>query len=478
MMPFALHGGSPLTPLRINEYLAKLREELAEGKPVFETLISRYFLSNQHKIVLEMNPSAGFIAAKNESEAKLLSSLEKSMSEAEKKTIISDLAALKATQDAPQSLDQLPSLHISDISPQVEAVPYHSCRMVDSLQLRFIKQPTNGISYVRIKVDVTDMPAELREKVPLYVSFFNKMGTRTHSHADFDNLKDLLTTGGVRCSLIVGSDKDSLGKHKEMLLFSIGFLNRNTAPAFSLLQEALTGVNFHEHGHSSLLLQRSVKARTDDLIGNGVSFASSLSAASLTPAASAYEILSSLRHDCKLASETLSNEEKMQSIAQKLDQIHRFSMNRDKMEVCIHASDIGEIEEEFVRRLGVLSAGLHSTFAAYDKHRSVGVESLFTRSALRSYFTLQGRVNFVVESFLGVHYTHPDYAVLSILAELMTANFLHKEIREKGGAYGSGFQTDPQKGILTLFSYRDPRNLQTYDSFRSAIQHCSDGQFE
>lgn len=455
-----------------------MRGDLEAGKPVFQDLISRYLLSNPHKVMLEMSPSEGFTAAKNESEGKFLSSLEKSLSEVDKKAIIDDLAALKASQDAIQSLDQLPSLQLTDISPQVETVPYHSSRNVDSLQIRFISQPTNGLSYVRIRADLSDLPVDLREAVPLYVSFFNKMGTRSHSHADFDNLKDLLTTGGVRCSLVVGSEKDSLAKYKEMLLFSVGFLNRNTAPAFSLLQEALTEVNFHEHAHSALLLQRSVKARTDDLLGNGVAFASSLSAASLTPAASVYEALACLRHDCRLAGEVLKEEEKMQSLAEKLDRIHRFAMNRDKMEVCVHSSDIGGIEEEFVRRFGVLSSGLLSAFADYGKLRTGALEVPFSRTALRSYFTLQGRVNFVVESFLGVPYTHPDYAVLSVLAELMTANFLHKEIREKGGAYGSGFQTDPQKGVITLFSYRDPRNLQTYDSFRLAMQQCSDGQFE
>lgn len=445
---------------------------------MFQDLIRRFLLSNPHKVALEMTPSEGFTASKNESEVNFLSSLEKSLSEGAKKAISEDLAALKASQDAVQCLDPLPSLQISDISPQVEAVPYHSCRVVDSLQVRFIAQPTNGLSYVRIRTDLADLPMELREAVPLYVNFFNKMGTRSHSHADFDNLKDLLTTGGVKCSLVVGSEKDSLAKHREMLLFSVGFLNRNTAPAFSLLQEALTGVNFHEYAHSALLLQRSVKARTDDLLGNGVSFASSLSAASLTPAASVYEALACLRHDCRLAGEVLKSEEKMHNLAQKLDKIHRFAMNREKMEICVHSSDIGEIESEFVRRFGVLGSGLHSTFSAYDKHRAGTLDVPFRPTALRSYFTLQGRVNFVVESFLGVPYTHPDYAVLSVLAELMTANFLHKEIREKGGAYGSGFQTDPQKGVLTLFSYRDPRNLQTYESFRLAMQQCSDGQFE
>ena len=42
---------------------------------------------------------------------------------------------------------------------------------------------------------------------------------------------------------------------------------------------------------------------------------------------------------------------------------------------------------------------------------------------------------------------------LKILARLMTAKFLHTEIREKGGAYGGGARLS-YGGIFTLYSYR------------------------
>lgn len=42
---------------------------------------------------------------------------------------------------------------------------------------------------------------------------------------------------------------------------------------------------------------------------------------------------------------------------------------------------------------------------------------------------------------------------LKILASLMTAKFLHTEIREKGGAYGGGAKIS-HNGIFTFYSYR------------------------
>jgi len=36
---------------------------------------------------------------------------------------------------------------------------------------------------------------------------------------------------------------------------------------------------------------------------------------------------------------------------------------------------------------------------------------------------------------------------------------LHREIREKGGAYGSGIRVDRLNGIANIFSYRDPNTV-------------------
>lgn len=42
---------------------------------------------------------------------------------------------------------------------------------------------------------------------------------------------------------------------------------------------------------------------------------------------------------------------------------------------------------------------------------------------------------------------------LKILARLMTAKFLHTQIREKGGAYGGGAKLS-HGGVFTFYSYR------------------------
>lgn len=82
-------------------------------------------------------------------------------------------------------------------------------------------------------------------------------------------------------------------------------------------------------------------------------------------------------------------------------------------------------------------------------------------------------VNYCSKAVLTTPYTNPDYAKLRVLAKLLTSKYLHPEIREKQGAYGSGAKLNPD-GAFTFFSYRDPRNLPTLDVFDASNNWLQD----
>ncbi|XP_033066010.1 presequence protease, mitochondrial-like isoform X2 [Trachypithecus francoisi] len=65
---------------------------------------------------------------------------------------------------------------------------------------------------------------------------------------------------------------------------------------------------------------------------------------------------------------------------------------------------------------------------------------------------------------------------LKILARLMTAKFLHTEIREKGGAYGGGAKLS-RSGVFTLYSYRDPNTIETLQSCGKVVYWAKSGKF-
>jgi len=57
------------------------------------------------------------------------------------------------------------------------------------------------------------------------------------------------------------------------------------------------------------------------------------------------------------------------------------------------------------------------------------------------------------------------------------SEFLHKLVREQGGAYGAGASLG-MNGVFNIHSYRDPQTLGTYENYRKAIKEIADGNFE
>uniref|UniRef100_A0AAQ5XQH9 Presequence protease, mitochondrial n=1 Tax=Amphiprion ocellaris TaxID=80972 RepID=A0AAQ5XQH9_AMPOC len=100
----------------------------------------------------------------------------------------------------------------------------------------------------------------------------------------------------------------------------------------------------------------------------------------------------------------------------------------------------------------------------------------FQPCQMKTYFDMPFPVHFVSETIRTVPFSHQDYASLCILARMMTAKFLHGEIREKGGAYGGGARMGGG-GLFSFYSYRDPNSLQTLSAFHKGVDWAKSGRF-
>ena len=57
MVPFCLHGGDPLSFFKIDEYSKRIRAEFSQGG-LFQGLIKKYLLDNDHKLRLLLVPDS------------------------------------------------------------------------------------------------------------------------------------------------------------------------------------------------------------------------------------------------------------------------------------------------------------------------------------------------------------------------------------------------------------------------------------
>ena len=292
MLPYTIHGSNPLTPLYLNDYTNKLRTEIAENKPLFQHLIRTYLWDNSHKIIFHITSDSEFLSRKTEFEKRQLQRIAEEMDPKTQSLIVQEAQEMREKQDSLQNIDVLPTLLLTDLPQKIDKIEYNKSILVDKIPVKFIELPTNGINYLRIKSNISDLPIELRELLPLYTQIFNEMGTKSHSVPEFTHLKEKFTISGFPCSYFVSSLKNSIESHKEILTFSVGFLERNSTKIFDLLTEILTQIDFSNHSQLSAQIQSQIKLRNDQFLRNPVDFAVSLSCSSLTSAANSYENLS------------------------------------------------------------------------------------------------------------------------------------------------------------------------------------------
>lgn len=86
-------------------------------------------------------------------------------------------------------------------------------------------------------------------------------------------------------------------------------------------------------------------------------------------------------------------------------------------------------------------------------------------------------VSFVAQTFQTVRLDHADSPALSVIAKMLRSMYLHREIREKGGAYGGFALYNAEDGLFSFGSYRDPHIVGTLKVYNGAADFIRSGKF-
>ena len=92
-----------------------------------------------------------------------------------------------------------------------------------------------------------------------------------------------------------------------------------------------------------------------------------------------------------------------------------------------------------------------------------------TRQRIRQAWQTATQVNFCTKLYPVVATEHRDAPALTVLGDFLRNGFLHRAIREQGGAYGGGAGYDRDNGTFRFFSYRDPRLEESLQDFDRAL---------
>uniref|UniRef100_A0A671NEY6 Presequence protease, mitochondrial n=1 Tax=Sinocyclocheilus anshuiensis TaxID=1608454 RepID=A0A671NEY6_9TELE len=483
------HDGDPVQLLKISENVSRFRQCLKENPRYLQDKVQHYFKDNTHRLTLTMSPDERFLEKQAEAEEQKLQQKIQNLSDADHKDIYEKGLQLLAVQSTTQDASCLPALKVSDIEP---IIPYTPVQLgtAGGVPVQCCEQPTNGMVYFRAMCNLNSLPEDLKIYVPLFCSVITKLGCGELDYRQQAQRIEL-KTGGMSVSPQIIPDTDDLDLYEQGIILSSSCLDRNLPDMFQLWSDIFNSPHFDDEQHLRVLVMMSSQELSNGISYSGHMYAMTRAARTLVPTADLQETFGGM--DQVKFMKSIAEMTDLTSVLRKLPWIKRHLLNPENMRCAVNATPqkmsdaAGEVErfmgniaanrkERKPVRPTVVEVRSLDPQAASSASRKLISEPHFKPCQMKTYFQLPFNVNFVSECVRTVPFSHADYASLCILARMMTAKFLHGEIREKGGAYGGGARMGGG-GLFSFYSYRDPNSTQTLSAFRGGVEWARAGKF-
>jgi len=262
----------------------------------------------------------------------------------------------------------------------------------------------------------------------------------------------------------VPSPKD-LKKLECRLYISGTALERNVGKMFELLKEVLSCPIFHNKELMKTHIFSTASGLEESIIGSGHRYALINAVSSFRASTFLNEIWSGITQ-VSFMNELLMDAQvdKLDVHVEKLQQLAGLLLNKPLTKVSLTTEE--QYTKSVEARLGEFLDGTLSS--PTPTVRNLGeIEIPTEKDNLKTFIAVPGVVNYVAKALPTVHYTHPDATKLQLLSEVITHQYLHREVREKGGAYGGGLSFNT--GYLGFYSYRDPHVEKTLETFSKTL---------
>jgi Zn-dependent M16 (insulinase) family peptidase len=462
------HGGDPVKILNFDSDLARLQNELAKG-PFFENRIKKYFLDNPHRITLSLVPDQELVSREDNRLRAELESIRNDLTPADLAGIRQDAEALLQLQQTEEDLSCLPALGRQDIPPSVPSVPVTATD--STVQTTLYDQTTSGIFYLAAAAGSGALPDQLIPLAPFFCYAVSRMGTARCDYAAMARRIDAYT-GGIGLSTHARTRFEGPGECIPFVSFNAKCLNRNQDRMFEIVQELLQQSDFSDLDRLKNLLLEYRAGLESMVIHNGHRLAISLAARNMSSTRRLSETWSGVHQvqTIKGLADGL-NEDKLKSVSLDLAAIRDILFTRKNFQLAL----IGEEPT-----LGNASSAVQSLYNGLGGSRVDGFKSPVISPGgenVREGWSTSTTVSFVALAFEAVRMEHEDAAALSLISKILRSMYLHREIREKGGAYGGFALYSPEDGLFCLASYRDPHIVSTLNAFDKATDFIRSGSF-
>lgn len=375
------------------------------------------------------------------------------VTEEEEKKIKDESAALalwQSTPDTDEAQATLPILSRQDLDPHVDEIPSKQMS-IDETDVIFHPLSTDGISYIELYFDCSDIPTEHICALSLMTAVHREAETSEHTSYELSKLvKKHLGSFSISTA--------TLKKGKECRLYltvKASCLEREKKNAAALLTEMLTEARLDDRERIQTVIDRAVLSIPSRLGGSAHRYA-------INRAAARYDMLDAIKEYSsgieylKYLRRLGEDDSAADSIGSLLCDIAKRCICKERLTLCITGSE----DEAFA---GDILSGLPRG------ERSAGACQVSLLPMRDEYFSVTSPVHFAATMSNFKLCTGEKYhGGFSAVSAIMSLELLWNKIRVEGGAYDTGFIARANSGGIGYYSYRDPSPLASIETFRRA----------
>jgi len=458
-MSSAIHRGDPIALLNLDPVLEELRESIKDPQFI-PHLIRSLLLDNAHYVRLTMRPDQLLEKRKAAFDEKKLAAMKAKMSDDERQAIVDQAAALEARQEQVDDASILPEVTLQDV-PAEQFIAQGEILDIAGQQLDWYGQGTNGLVYQQVIVEMPNFNDEQKQLLPLFSHCMTELGCAERTYQENQQYLAQVTGGVSAYSSVRASLSDEQQVSGYFVISGKGLAAHQSA-LLGIVKETLLESRFDELGRIRELVSQSRSRKEQSITGSGHSLAMMAASAQFAPAALlAHETrgLASIAA-VKLLDDSLEDDAALAKLAQTLKQMHQMLIAGRRRFLLVAEP---ELQQSLTKELADQWQDVEITDSDHFALKA-------TRERVQQVWVTSTQVNFSAKAYPTVSVDHPDAPALSVLGDFLRNGYLHRTIREQGGAYGSGAGQDSGDAVFRFFSYRDPRIEETLQDFDGSLE--------
>lgn len=456
----ATHYSDPIAMLNLDPVLESLRERI-EDPEYIKGLARSLLLENDHRVRLVMVPDRELSQRRQRNEANRLAGIKSGLDAAQRREIVARAEQLAQRQQQVDDGSVLPRVTLADIPTEIPQFTPSQHRR-DQHLLTHYRQGTNGLVYQQALAPLPALDRDQWALLPYYSNVLTELGLGESSYLQVQD-RQSATCGRIHAFTTMLGAIDDIQRVSAYLVLSTTALQRNQRAATELMRDTLEQPRFDELDRLRELVAQQRARQERSITGNGHSLAMTAACAGMSPSARLSHELAGLAgiRGCRTLDDSLRQPDRLQAFANRLAALHARMLDQPLRLLTVADADQGdELVEECLQ--------LWHGFAAFDDRQDdIGLAPV--AETRREIWVTNTQVNFCAQAWPTVPVDHPDAAALTVLGGVLRNGYLHRAIREQGGAYGGGASQDSNIGAFRCFSYRDPRLGETLTDFQAAV---------